>query len=529
MQPRNGRRADALARILLAVLHYALPEVPGAAPVRQPAAWGAWQQFEDEGMLAVMDRGPALIDHGARAPATTEKATSTVARWHCVAQLLQPELLLRQHEWDLNVGASVLVANTGCSSRLALVRAGLGRRVREANTRAVEIAQEARQQAHLPSAVAHHAHGSTGSPRALLVARLGTTLPEPPDGGNFRWPTASEEEQSYDEQLEVLANTGAEVLEVGPIGTVEHGNRAVTSAARSGLPIWLAVSAALYPPPSYVGEGDDGEPNFVVPELYNVVLREDSMQSLDEAIAMWIDVAKAAETIDGEQSLGPGAKGTNIVGLIIHSSATEMLPILKSVTAFDSSWPKSGFLGAYVDVVLSHGDRGEMFVANERVSEPSLRKQQKRSNTERQVPKRPPHAALGSSWQQKDGRGTGNSEAAFVAAAYEWWQAGATAVGGAATAGVTRSELRALAPLRRPRSERPGSTSESQGYGGYLGLRDGVAIFHHHKDDDDASEVPWWLGLAVPAGALFSWWRGGCGEATAGSGARAPLGQRHIS
>ena len=528
MAPRDGRRAGGLARILLAVLHSAHLDVPGAAPVRQPAAWGAWQQFEDEGMLAVMDRGPALIDHGARTPVATEQATSTVSRWHCVAQLEQPELLLRQHEWDLNVGASVLVANTGCSSRLALLRAGLGRRVREANTRAVEIAQEARQQAHLPSEVAHHARGSTGSPRALLVVRLGTTLPEAPDGGNFRWPTASEEEQAYDEQLEVLANTGAEVLEVGPIGTIEHGNRAVTSAARSGLPIWLAVSAALHPTPSFAGQGDDGEPTFAVPELYDVVLREDPMQSLDEAIAMWIDVAKAAEVIDGEQPLGPGAKGTNVVGLIIHSSTTEMLPILKSVTAFDSSWPKSGFLGAYVDVVLPHGDGGETVVDNQKVSEQPLRKRQKRSNAEREVPKRAPHAGLGSRWhwQLKDGGGTTKSEAAFVAAAFEWWQAGATAVGGAATAGVTRSELRALAPLRRPRSE---STSESQGYGGYLGLRDGVAILHRHKDDDDASEVPWWLGLAVPAGALFAWWRGGCGEATAGSGTRAPRGQRHIS
>ena len=147
MSPRDGRRAGGLARILLAVLHSAHLEVPGAAPVRQPAAWGAWQQFEDEGMLAVMDRGPALIDHGARIPVATEQATSTVSRWHCVAQLEQPELLLRQHEWDLNVGASVLVANTGCSSKLALLRAGFGRRVREATTRAVEIAQEARQQA----------------------------------------------------------------------------------------------------------------------------------------------------------------------------------------------------------------------------------------------------------------------------------------------------------------------------------------------------------------------------------------------
>lgn len=140
-QERTG--ALLLPRILFAVLHSS----SSAAPVRQPAAWGAWQQFEDEGMLAVMDRGPALIHHGTQAQSAAEKAKSAASKWHCVAQLEQPELLLRQHEWDLNVGASVLVANTGCSSKLALLRAGFGRRVREATTRAVEIAQEARQQA----------------------------------------------------------------------------------------------------------------------------------------------------------------------------------------------------------------------------------------------------------------------------------------------------------------------------------------------------------------------------------------------
>lgn len=210
--------------------------------MRQPAAWGAWQAFEDEGMLAVMDRGPTaeVLKTNSKQPAgELESSGSPAKRWHCVAQLEQPELLLRQHEWDLNVGASVLVANTGCSSRLALLRAGYGRRVREATTRAVEIAQEARQQAHLPTAVAHHAHTTSGAPKVLIVARLGTTLPAAPSGGSFRWPSPSEEEVAYDEQLDVMAKTGAEVLEVGPVGTVGHGNRAITSAARSGLPVPL--------------------------------------------------------------------------------------------------------------------------------------------------------------------------------------------------------------------------------------------------------------------------------------------------
>ncbi len=95
--------------------------------------------------------------------------------------------------------------------------------------------------------------------------------------------------------------------------------------------------------------------------------------------------------------------------------------------------------GAYVDIVLSDGNDAETIIGNDKASGQTVRKQQKRSNAERQVPKRLPHAALGGRWQLKDGGD--KAEAAFVAAAYEWWEAGATAVGGAATAGVTRSEL----------------------------------------------------------------------------------------
>ena len=108
--------------LLVLVLHAAdwgCMIMVSCAPVRQPAAWGAWKAFEDEGMLAVMDRGPTTELLRSKRSNGKEQAAeggsgSAASRWHCVAQLEQPELLLRQHEWDLNVGASVLVANTGC-------------------------------------------------------------------------------------------------------------------------------------------------------------------------------------------------------------------------------------------------------------------------------------------------------------------------------------------------------------------------------------------------------------------------------
>jgi hypothetical protein len=97
--------------------------------------------------------------------------------------------------------------------------------------------------------------------------------------------------------------------------------------------------------------------------------------------------------------------------------------------------------------------------------------------------------------------GSAESDAEFVKDAYEWWEAGATAVGGAASAGVTRSELRALAPLRRPRGYRAGVGQESDdddNAGDFaMGLRDGVAVHHHHRDDDGEGGLPWWVVISV--------------------------------
>jgi len=52
----------------------------------------------------------------------------------------------------------------------------------------------------------------------------------------------------------------------------------VSSAARSGLPLWLAISAAIEPPPSVEG---------VLPLRYEVVLREERMQPVRETATVF--------------------------------------------------------------------------------------------------------------------------------------------------------------------------------------------------------------------------------------------------
>ena len=88
---------------------------------------------------------------------------------------------------------------------------------------------------------------------------------------------------------------------------------------------------------------------------------------------------------------------------------------MQSVTAFDSSWPASGFLGAYVDVVLPEGVG---YLEGDDQQKHNHHQQQSKAvrnaNSKRGEIARRPHSALGSGWQLKDSDGI---EAAFVKAA----------------------------------------------------------------------------------------------------------------
>ena len=64
--------------------------------------------------------------------------------WSAAAIETHPEVVRQLHQEYIAAGARVIIANTFATSRLVLEPAGMGDRVTEINTRAVELAREAR-------------------------------------------------------------------------------------------------------------------------------------------------------------------------------------------------------------------------------------------------------------------------------------------------------------------------------------------------------------------------------------------------
>src|SRR3712207_5953676 len=69
------------------------------------------------------------------------------AAWSASALITHPDTVREVHEDFVRAGADVITTNTFATARHVLEPAGMGERFRELNTRAVALAQEARENA----------------------------------------------------------------------------------------------------------------------------------------------------------------------------------------------------------------------------------------------------------------------------------------------------------------------------------------------------------------------------------------------
>jgi homocysteine S-methyltransferase len=152
--------------------------------------------------------------------------------WCARATLTHGELLRQVHEDYIRAGADVITANTFATTRRMLAPAGLGDAVAEINTRAVQIAREARDRAapDRPVAVA----GSLSTMQPIVP---GTGRPDPDFVAG-----AAESRASYGELAELLAEAGVDLILMEMMCDVEQASLAVEAAVATGLPVWVGFS-----------------------------------------------------------------------------------------------------------------------------------------------------------------------------------------------------------------------------------------------------------------------------------------------
>ncbi len=155
--------------------------------------------------------------------------------WCATATLTHPDILLGVHRDYILAGADIVTTNTFSTNRCMLEPAGLGDRLKEINTDAVQLALQARELAAVdrPVVVA----GSMSHQVPVVAGHDFRDLEAIPDkevaAGNFR------------EMAQVLAAAGVDMILMEMMSDPDLALPAIEAALATGLPVWVGLSARL--------------------------------------------------------------------------------------------------------------------------------------------------------------------------------------------------------------------------------------------------------------------------------------------
>ena len=152
--------------------------------------------------------------------------------WCGVATLSHSDVLREVHADYIRAGADVITTNTYASSRNILGPAGLGEKVAEVTTRAVELALEARDAA--------------AAGREVWVAGSMSTMMPVVAGGDRRDPAQLPSPEgaaaNFRETAELLAGAGVDLIIMEMMSDPALAVPAIRAAAETGLPVWVGLS-----------------------------------------------------------------------------------------------------------------------------------------------------------------------------------------------------------------------------------------------------------------------------------------------
>ncbi len=147
------------------------------------------------------------------------------AAWCAAALVTHPETVREVHEDYIRAGAEVIITNTFPTARHVLGPADLGNRFVELNELAVELAQQARENA---------------AERPVYVAGSISTFS--PQDDDALLPQEAEARANYREQAQVLADAGVDLIVLEMLRDVRQTGYAVEGAVVAGLPVWAGFS-----------------------------------------------------------------------------------------------------------------------------------------------------------------------------------------------------------------------------------------------------------------------------------------------
>ena len=174
-----------------------------------------------------LSRGDVIILDGATGTELERRGVPMHGvAWSAVALRTHPAVVRQVHEDYIRAGADVVITNTFASARHTLERTELVGEVRDLNSRAVNLAKEARE--------------SAAEDRRVYIAGSMSTSFRPGEE-----PSADYLKSSYREQADLLAQAGVEILVLEMMTEVEQAVDAIEAAVSTGLPVWVGFSCKM--------------------------------------------------------------------------------------------------------------------------------------------------------------------------------------------------------------------------------------------------------------------------------------------
>ena len=178
------------------------------------------------GVQERLDGGEVLILDGAMGTELERRGVpmDDVA-WDAAALATHPDLVREVHEDYIKAGADVIITNTFATARHVLEPAGMGGQFRELNNQAVTLAKEARE--------------NVADGPVFIAGSISTMSAH--DDHSYE-PRAEKARDNYQEQAEVLAESGVDVIALEMMRDLEQTSYAVEAAVATRLPVWVGFS-----------------------------------------------------------------------------------------------------------------------------------------------------------------------------------------------------------------------------------------------------------------------------------------------
>ena len=162
--------------------------------------------------------------------------------WSATAMLTHPNIIREIHEDYVRAGADVITINTFSCSRFVLAAAGFGTMTEDFLETAIEMAQEARENA-------------AGDREVFIAGSLSTFFPK---GDRRNAPHPALARAHYQEQAQQMVGLGVELLVLEMMQDAEYAGYAIEAAAETGLPVWVGFSCKVEDGTAMLLEGAPG-------------------------------------------------------------------------------------------------------------------------------------------------------------------------------------------------------------------------------------------------------------------------------